>query len=177
MLTTLFYISIITGGLLVLLMLISLISGIDLEIDLGDTSADADSSSGGIGLLKGFLTFLSVASYVTRYFILTEQNTFIAGLIGIFSGIVAFLILNYLFRYLLKNEENVNWNMEDAVYAEGDVYLKIPGKGQGIAKVLIKGSYKELKATSYDGSTLPTGSKIIVMEVHDNSVAVSKLEK
>ena len=90
MLTILFYVSIIAGGVLVILMLISLFSGIDLDTDIGDVSVNGDTSSGGIGLLKGFLTFLSVSSWVTRYFILTEQSPILAGFIGVLAGMVAF---------------------------------------------------------------------------------------
>ena len=66
--------------------------------------------------------------------------------------------------------------MTDVAYAKGDVYLKIPKNGQGIVRVLVKGSYREIKAKSHEGIELPTGTKIIVMDTFENSVSVSKVE-
>ena len=172
MLTFLFWVSIIAGGALVLLMLLSLLGVVDIDTDLGDVSSDADGSSGGIGLLKGFLTFLSVAAWVMRYTLLVEQNTFVAAFIGVIAGLVAFTLLNYLFKYLLRSQENVNWSMDDAIFAKGEIYLRIPEDGEGIAKVLIRGAFRELPARSFNGVPLNTGTKVVVMEVGKTHVTV-----
>jgi len=59
MITLLTRISIFAGGKLILLFLLSLLRGSDLDVDIGSTEVDAD--AGGLGLIKGFLTFISVA--------------------------------------------------------------------------------------------------------------------
>ena len=71
MITTLTWVSIITGGILILLMLISLISGLDLDMDLDLEmgSTDIETDAGGIGVIKGLLVFVSVTSWVIKIFL------------------------------------------------------------------------------------------------------------
>jgi len=75
MITILTWISITTGGILILMMLMSLIGGLDLDFDLdvGSTDTDTD-SSGGLGAIKGALTFVAVSSWVVKV-LLTTNNT------------------------------------------------------------------------------------------------------
>lgn len=174
----LFWVSIFAGGLLIILMLLSLIGGLDLDmdLDLGSADADTDSGGGGIGLLKGFLTFISVSSWVIKIILATDRHPGVAVAIGIISGLVALFLLNYLFRLLLKNENNVNWQLEDALFQEGEVYLKIPAESNknGLVQIKIKGAMREIKARSADKTEIKTGDKIRVVEVDDDHVLVSK---
>lgn len=162
MITILTWVSIVTGGLLVLLFLLSLIGGLELDVEVGSTDIDTD--AGGIGLIKGFLTFISISSWVMKVLLVTNKHPGIALAIGLISGIVAFFILNYLFKLLLSNEENVNWNMSDALLAKGSVYLKIPGEGgSGLVHIKVRGTNRELKAKSKE--VIETGAKVIVVDV------------
>jgi len=162
MIAILTWVSIIAGGILVFLFLFSLIGGLDLDLDVGSTEVDAD--AGGIGLIKGFLTFISVASWVMKVLLVTNKHPALALGIGVLSGIIAFFILSYLFKLLLRNEENVNWNMSDALLAKGSVYLTIPGnEGSGIIQINVRGADRELKAKS--AQKILTGEKIIVVDV------------
>lgn len=172
----LFWVSIIAGGLLVLLMLLSLIGGLDLDLDIETGSPDVETDSGGIGLLKGFLTFVSVSSWVVKILIAADKHPGIALGIGIFAGLVAFLLLNYLFKLLLKNESNVNWKVEDALFQKGEVYLKIPAdkSKNGIIQVTINGALRELKAHSATGKEIKTGESIRVVEVDGDFVKVTQ---
>jgi len=171
MVTILTWISIAAGGLLVLLMLLSLIGGLDLDIDVGGSEIDADGS--GIGFVKGFLTFLSVGTWVMKIMVGSEQNPAIAAAIGVVAGLAAFWILSKVFRLLLKNESNVNWTTDDALFSSGEVYLKIPEGGAGLVTVEIKGVNRELKAMSSNAQELTTGTKISVISVEGEYVVVS----
>jgi len=158
------WVAIITGGLLILLMLLSLIGGLELDVEIGSTDVETD--AGGIGLIKGFLTFLSIGSWVMKVTIVTSDSPIIALFVGLVSGVLAFFVLNYLFKLLLKNESNVNWNMDDALFQVGEVYLKIPAKkGNGIITVDINGTPRELKAKAEKNKEIPTGAKIMVVRI------------
>jgi len=180
MLYILTWVAIISGGLLILLMLLSLIGGLELDIEVGST--DVESDAGGIGLIKGLLTFLSIGSWVMKVTLATSSNPIMSLFIGLISGIVAFFLLNYLFKLLLKNESNVNWHMDDALFQIGEVYLKIPAKdGSGIITLDINGTPRELKAKSVKNKEIPTGAKIMVVstegeyalvETHNNSITI-----
>lgn len=178
MISVLTWISIIAGGVLILLMILSLIGGLDFDMDMGDTGIDTDTDSGGIGLLKGSLTFISVTSWVIKLVLATNSHPMIAIGIGIISGTLAFLLLNYLFKILLKNEQNVNWTMDDALYREGRVYLKVPvEKGTGIVQVDVKGATRELKAKTNHSKPISTGESIIVTEITPDFVVVEPIKR
>jgi len=171
MITILTWVSIIAGGILILLMLLSLIGGLDLDLDIG-SSTDVDTDSGGIGLIKGFLTFISVSSWIIKILLAANKHIGMALGIGVICGIIALMILNYIFRLLLKNESNVNWKMEDAMFQNGEVYLKIPPNGSGIVNVTINGVPREMKALSLDNKEIKTGSAITVIDIEGEFVKV-----
>ncbi len=171
MITILTWISIIAGGLLIILLLLSLIGGLDLDLDV-DT-ADIDTDAGGLGFLKGMLTFVSVSSWVIKVLLATDKHPAIAITIGILIGLLAFALLSYLIRVLLRNDKNVNWSLEDAMFTYGEVYLKIPAlEGTGIVQVDINGATRELKAKSFDGKEIPTGMSIQVIDLEGDIVVV-----
>lgn len=171
MVTILTWISIFAGGLLVLLMLLSLLGGLDLDIDVGGSEIDTDGS--GIGFVKGFLTFISVGSWVMKIMVGSEQNPAIAAAIGVVAGLAAFWLLSKVFKLLLRNESNVNWSMDDALFSDGEVYLKIPKDGSGLVTVEINGVNRELKAKSSNDNELSTGTKISVISVEGEYVVVT----
>lgn len=173
MISILTWVSIFAGGALILLFLISLIGGLELDVEVGSTDVETD--AGGIGLVKGFLTFISIGSWVMKVMLVTSSNPLIALLVGIVSGVVAFFLLNYLFKLLLKNEKNVNWKMEDSLFQTGDVYLRIPAKnGSGIITIDINGAQRELKAKSSNNKEYKTGSKVMVVRVEGEYAFVEK---
>ena len=173
MIDILTWMAIISGGVLMLLMLISLIGGLEMDVEVGSTDIETD--AGGIGLIKGFLSFLSVGSWVMKVILVTSENPAMALTIGILSGMLAYFLLNYLFKLLLKNESNVNWKMTDAVYQIGDVYLRIPETdGNGIITININGSIRELKAKSYNNIALETGAKVMVVKVDEEYAYVER---
>jgi len=179
MITVLTWVSIITGGVLVLLLLLSLIGGLDLDldvdIDLGE--ADVETDAGGLGLIKGFLTFISVSSWMVKILLVGDKHPGVAIGIGIACGLLALALLHYLLKALLKNESNVNWSMKDALFQKGEVYLRIPGEvGNGIVYVDVNGARRELKAKSFDSKDIKTGATIVVMDI-DGEFALVRSEE
>jgi hypothetical protein len=174
MIAILTWISIITGGLLILMMLLSLIGGLDLDFDLDVGSADVETdSSGGLGAIKGALTFVSVSSWVVKVLLATESHMGFAIFVGIICGVLAIILLKYILRLLLKNEENVNWSINDALFKTGSVYLKVPsGKGSGIVHIDINGAIRELKAKTNLKKDIVTGANIRVTDVKGDYVYV-----
>ena len=172
MVSILTWVSIVAGGLLILLMLLSLIGGLDFDFEIESPESDLD-SSGGLGVVKGALTFISVSSWVVKVLMATKSNIAIAISIGVISGALAILLLNYIFKLLLKNEENVNWKMNDSLYQNGTVYLKIPtGTGSGLVHVDINGAIRELKAKTRGKKAISTGANITVTDVDGDYVYV-----
>lgn len=175
MLTILTYISLIAGGILILLLLLSLIGGLDLDLDIGDSDIGTD--AGGLGVIKGILTFVSVTSWVIKLVIVSQESIWVAVVIGCVAGGAALWLLSFIFKTLLKNEENVNWEMTDAVYQEGKVYLRIPADGSGIVHVNVKGAKRELKAKSRLKEEIKTGASILVTDTENEFVIVEPIKR
>ncbi|MGB3798622.1 MAG: hypothetical protein WA952_02340 [Lewinella sp.] len=179
MITVLTYLSLIAGGLLLLLLLVGIVGGIDLDIDVdADVDGDAAPGMGGVGIVKGGLTFLSIGSWTMRLMLITSSNPLLSLVAGIAAGAVAVYLLSLVVSWLLSQEANVNWQAEDALQRSGTVYLRIPTGGEGIVRVEIKGGLRELKARSAQRTEIPTGSKITVEEcAEDGVLLVRPLEK
>jgi membrane protein implicated in regulation of membrane protease activity len=173
-LTYLTYISLISGGILILLMLLSLLGGLDLDFDISDGDIE---TGGGLGILKGGLTFISATSWVIKLVFLTNPNPWIAIAVGIIAGSAVVWLLSYIFKLLLKNEENVNWEMTDAVYQEGKVYLRIPADGEGIVHINVKGATRELKAKTNGDREIKTGETVLVTDVESEYAIVEPIKR
>lgn len=176
MISILTWVSIVAGGILVLLLLLSLLGGLDIDVDIETDGGDTDTSAGGIGLMKGALTFVSVSSWVMKVLMVGQQGKTLSIVVGVLSGILAFALLNYLLKALLKNEENVNWKVSDALFQRGTTYLKIPEGGEGIVQVVIRGAARELKAKSKEGKEIKTGESIMVIDISNDLVIVEIAE-
>jgi membrane protein implicated in regulation of membrane protease activity len=175
MLTILLYISLISGGILVLLLTLSFISGLDL--DLGLDFGDSDIDAGGMGILKGALTFFSIGSYVVRSILITDSNPIIAFTVGAVAGGIAVFLLSMMLKWLLRQQSNVNWSFEDSIYQKGKVYLKIPAGGTGIIQVNVNGALRELKAKSVDDKEIPTGATVQVESIEGEiAIVTTKVE-
>ena len=168
MLTTLFYISMISGGLLVIMLLLSLVSGLDLDIDFGD-------GDDGGGILKPTLVFFSIGAYIVRGFLMAESNPVLALAAGLISGGIAVFIMSIILKWILRQQENVNWSKADALYKKGNTYLKIPVDGSGLIQIDINGVTREFKAKTNDKSDIPTGTEIQVEKIDGEEVIVTAI--
>lgn len=172
MIELLTWISLISGGMLIILLLLSLLGGLDLDFDV---DADIDTDTGNIGIVKGLLTFVSIGSWVVKLVLAVDQNPIVAFSGGIVAGLVAVFLLNAVLHFFLSNQANVNWSHSEALYQEGKVYLKVPAiEGEGIVQVKIKGALRELKAKTNEETDIPTGSMVIVEDIIDNIAIVAK---
>ena len=173
MITILTWVALVAGGILILLMLLSLLGGLDLDVDIGSTEVDGD--GGGIGLIKGVLTFTSVASWFMKVFLVSTKNPYLAGALGVIIGTIAFFLMSYLFKLMLEQDENVNWSVTDSLFSNGEVYLRIPPGGSGLINVNIKGTKRELKAKSTSEVEIKTGAKVRIVET-EGEFAIVELE-
>lgn len=171
-LTILFWISVFTGGIMILLLLLSLIGGMDFDLDL-DIGGDSDmDSGGGLGVVKGVLTFISVSTWVVRILLIYEQSTPVSITVGILVGITIVYLLSKLLGFLMSQTEFNTYSIEDTLNKIGKVYLKIPSDGEGIVQVIVNDSMKDFKGKSHDNTEIPTGTSVRVMDVDKGYVIV-----
>ena len=164
-------ISLISGGILFVLLLISLIGGLDLDFDL---DFDAD---GGLGVFKSVLTFLSAGAWVTRLVLTNYENPTLAFVVGAAAGAVGVFILSQVLKFMLRQQEYVNFSTDEALFQPGKVYLKIPSNGDGLVNVEVRGRHREFKARAANGSEIPTGTSIEVVDLAaDGAVLVQPIQ-
>ncbi|WP_273444861.1 hypothetical protein [Neolewinella agarilytica] len=180
MITILTYIALTCGVILVTLLVLSIISGLeldfDVDLDFGDADADID-GGGGLGVIKGVLAFFSLGSWVVKLFLISQVDPVLAFVGGAAAGAVGVWVLSMILRFLLSQQENVNWATEDALMEEGTVYLKIPAEGEGLVHIPVRGRKRELKARSADNKEIPTGTPVIVEDLGpDGSIVVTPTE-
>ena len=169
MLEILNYVGFISGGVLLLMLLLSMIGGLDFDFDF-------DADAGGFGVVKALLTFFSIGSLTTRAFILTEADPVVGFIVGAVAGAVAVWLMSLVLRFLLRQQSNVNYSPSEALAERGKVYVPIPASGQGIVTVRIRGARREMKARASDGLPLKTGTQVIVEDVEGNVLVVREDE-
>lgn len=183
-LNLLFWAGTIAGGLLILLLLISIFAGMDMggdvDVDAGgdmDAHADADVSDASLGILKTLLTFISVGAFTARaIFLNTSWSWTLVIITALVAGGVAVLLLTWFFRWLLRNQEEGNWHLWQAEGKMGSVYVPIPPGGKGRIIVKIDDVNREMAARSNNGRTLGTHEKVMVLEAKEDYVIVSPLD-
>ena len=144
--------------------------GADLDMNgIPDDPSFAEVHSSGMNLLtfRNFINFLLGFgwSMVLLTAIPMGWRVPIAVLVG--CGLVA--IVMYLFKLLSSMQQSGNINVyKSAVGCTGSAYLAIPGarKGEGKVQITIGGAVREYNAVT-DGETLPTGTRIRVVDVVD----------
>jgi membrane protein implicated in regulation of membrane protease activity len=87
------------------------------------------------------------------------------------SGLAAMFLVAYLVYLFSRLTQEGNIDVRRALYETGEVYLTIPANKNGAGKIhiQIEGSYREVDAVT-DGDALPTGSKVKVVEVIDDTL-------
>lgn len=170
MIELLTYISIISGVLLTIMLLLSIFTGLESELEIDGINSD-------FGLIKSILSFLSIGGLVGRIMLADGWSLFGALASAVLSGVIAVILLSVLFKALLKNQVNVNWSIQESVGKTGKVYLRIPPQGSGLVSVNIKGMDRELIAFSNLEIEIPTGSEIVVVAAEESHVIVKPMKE
>lgn len=183
LLNILFWIGAIAGGLLIILLLIAIFSGMeiggDVDVDAGgdiDTQADGDVSDASLGLVKTLLTFISVGAFTARaVFLNTSWSGTLVVLTALAAGVAAVLLLTWFFRWLLRNQEEGTWRLWQAEGKMGRVYVPIPANGKGRIIVQIDKVDREIAARSSGGQAFGTHEEVLVVEAKEDYVVVTSL--
>ena len=173
---TLLWVGMIAGGLMVILLLLSMLGGIDLDGD-ADVDSGSGDGTGGLGVFKSILTFISVGSFTVRAVALnSEWSWSIAIVSGIIGGIISVFILSMLLKFLLKQQEEGNYEFWEAEGKEGRVYIPIPEDGIGKITIEINGVNRELPAKSKTGIAIGSNKRVLVLESNESFLIVTEID-
>lgn len=179
--------------LILLIFLIMMIIGIDgsdafggdMDVDLDISGIDAindepfsDISGLRILSVRGALTFFSIGAWMA-YILDNYMQSWLAGLIGLFSGALAAVLLALAFRASLRLENEGNIDYNNAVGKLGTVYLRIPASrsGKGKINVTVQERFVEVEAITDDEEGLATGTNVVVLEKFNETTVVVKRAK
>lgn len=144
--------------------------GADLDMDgMPDDPSFAEVHSSGMNLLtfRNFINFLLGFGWTSVLLTNIPWGWRIPLAVAVGVGLVAIVML--LFKWLSSMQQSGNIDLyKSAVGCTGTAYLTIPGarKGEGKVQISINGAVREYGAVT-DGETLPTGTRIRVVEVVD----------
>lgn len=93
-------------------------------------------------------------------------------------GAVLFGLLVYVFyvRPMLNSENSTGFSIRDMSGKIGEVLVPIPSRGYGEVLVRMGAANTNQIAASFDGEAIASGSRVVVVEVRDDTLFVSRLD-
>lgn len=175
----LYGIAIISTGLFVLkgIFLIFGISSASDGLDVDDVDC-ADATGISYFSVIGVLSFLAVGSWGAILAYSFSDSHLVSVIAGLFSGFVEMFATIQFIRFLHNMQESGNLKISLAIGKIGEVYLTIPPMelGEGKVNVVINGSLRECQAVSLDKTSIPTGTKVRIVDLQGDDVLVVQRE-
>jgi membrane protein implicated in regulation of membrane protease activity len=95
---------------------------------------------------------------------------------ALLAAVIVSLLLYFLYVKRMKEAENsVGFSMQELGGRIGEVLTAVPEHGYGEVLVKIGAGVTNQIAASFDGESLPTGTRVVVVEVRDGTLYVSRL--
>lgn len=169
------------GSFFVLIKLILQFVGGDTHDGLdGDINFDSHHADSDVGFrflsLHGFTSFLMMFGLVGLALYRQSKSGLpvsIAGAVG--AGIVSVWVIGKVFQWATRLQTSGNLQTSDAVGSTGTVYLMIPKDGTGRVSINFRNHLREFDAIEENGSQVPTGTPIRVVEVRANILVVERI--
>ncbi len=174
-----YFICAVGGGILFVVRMILFLVGGDADID-GDLDLDGGLDSDGA---FQFLSIQTMTSFFMMFGLIGLTCTSAYGLPAIMSigfataaGVAMVWITERIFNFIKQFQSAGNIETENALGKEGNVYLTIPSNGIGKIQLSVQGRLREFDAISELKEDIPTGERVIVMRVvNDSQLSVSKI--
>lgn len=146
-------------------------------MDGGEISGDSDFASDfRFFTIRGMIAFLTIFGW-TGATLAGRINPVVVVLIALASGLLAMLIIGYIFYGMTLLQSSGNIHYENCIDKTGEVYLTIPPNNQGSGKITIKVQERliEVNAITYDEKPIKSGDNIKVIDIlPDHTVVVER---
>lgn len=121
--------------------------------------------------IRSVVVFFTIFSWTGIVATTSGVGKIATVIIALISGFVMMYIISYIYYFLTKFIEDGTMNTMNAINKEGLVYLSIPRgrEDSGKVEVVVQGALRLLDAVT-DGDAIPTGSKVIVINVVENQL-------
>lgn len=162
-----------TGTLILVLQTVLSFVGIDADTDIDldiDAEIDLDFS---VFSFKSLISFFTFFGWMGVLGLSNGWSLPLTLLASVGAGLVAMFMVAYMLFQFQKLESSGTMRIQEALLAEGTVYLAIPEStsGQGQVTLELGGHFRELTAVT-EGGRIPTGSKVKVIDILDDNVLV-----
>lgn len=144
--------------------------GVDTDIDTGHVDSDI-----GFRLLSmhGLSAFFMMFGLVGLALYRQSQAGVVISIIGaVVAGIISVWVISKIFQSAAQLQSSGTLKTSDAVGSTGTVYLTIPARGTGRVSLNFQNRLREFDATEKNGTEVPTGTPICVVQVNANILVV-----
>ena len=192
---TFFLICALVGGVLFAFRLVMMFVGggdTDFDGDVGDVDIDVDADMDaethiddtGPDISFKLLSFQGLTAFFMMFGLVglammrqSNQGDVQSLLFACMAGLGTVWIMKFVFPKAKMLQASGNIRMQNAIGAEGDVYLNIPADGIGKARVRVQNHLKIWDARTEDGQDIKTGERVRINRVVDgNILVVQKIE-
>lgn len=146
----------------------------DVDLDVADdVPHDAGLADHGSTWLFGVVSFRTVVAALTFFGLagLTAQGAgmapIVSAIVAIAAGYAAMIGVHWLMKKLYSLKHDGTVRIQRSVGLHGTVYVPIPKQRQGSGKIQLEmqGRIMEYAAITSGPETLPTGAKVVVIDV------------
>lgn len=128
-----------------------------------------------IVLVVGVTIFGAAGILLTNY---SAMNAFATLLLSIIAAILLSVAMYFLYVKRMKGAENsISFSINDLVGRIGEVNTSIPSTGYGEVVIHMGASFTHQIAASFDKDSISEGVRVVVVEVKDDTLYVTKLDE
>jgi membrane protein implicated in regulation of membrane protease activity len=173
-----FLVCAIIGGFFVFIKLFMQFAGGDTDTNVSvDTDMDAGHVDSDIGFsllsMHGLSAFFMMFGLVGLALYRQSQAGVVISMIGaVVAGVISVWVISKIFQSATQLQSSGTLKTSDAVGSTGTVYLTIPEGGTGRVTLNFQNRLREFDATEKNGTELPTGTPIRVVQVNANILVV-----
>lgn len=152
---------------------------VDHDHDMGHDGDGDSEGEGDVGpspfsmrVISIFLTSFGSCGAIARFYDFSYMSSSGAGLAGgLFVGFLAFQLLKLFYN----QQASSTINTSDMLGAVAEVKIEIPSSGLGQVSFITKNQRVYLSARTKDGTKIPVGSSVKIIECPGDSVIVEKV--
>lgn len=167
--------------LLFIIQLIMTFVGGDADSDYDvDHDGDFDADGGGFHIFtfRNMVAFFTLFAWSGLACIEGGLTVALVVIISVVSGSAMMVVMASLFYFISKFSHDGTMSFENAIGEQGDVYMRVPAKKQGLGKVQInvEGTIRTLNAMTEDVEEIKRGTLVQVVDlIGENILLVKRL--
>lgn len=138
----------------------------------GDSDGDVGPSPFSMRIIAIFLTSFGSCGAIARFYNLSYMLSSGTGVVGgLFIAFLAFQLLKFFYH----QQASSTISTSDMLGAVAEVKIEIPSSGLGQVSLIVKNQRVYYPARTSDGTKIPVGSSVKIIECPGDSVIVQKV--